>query len=138
MKNRFSSKNKRYSIFAYLVIAYKVSAFERQARMAQTLSPHDRQNRLLAATLKQLRLNLSLTQSELAQRAGLRQSDVSKVENGIRQVGYLELRVWLAALDCSIGIFDAAFSTQLRNGSVQPFPLPEPSDIVPVDAIKST
>lgn len=76
-------------------------------------SPYDRENKILAETLKQLRLSVGLNQTALAERAGLRQSDVSKVESGVRQVGYLELRRWLGALNCDVGAFDAEFAARL-------------------------
>ncbi|WP_198084401.1 helix-turn-helix domain-containing protein [Variovorax sp. E3] len=78
-------------------------------------SQYARENQLLIAILLELRTNIGMTQVELAKRTGLLQSEVSRVENGRRQVDYFELRRWLAALNLDIGTFDAELSERLER-----------------------
>jgi transcriptional regulator with XRE-family HTH domain len=87
----------------------------------QKNSPHRRENRILAAILKELRLNVGLNQIDLAARAQMRQSDVSKIETGVRQIDYLELRQWLAATDFDVASFEAEFAARVeRMGLTHP------------------
>lgn len=84
-------------------------------------SPYRRENKLLAAILKELRVNVGMTQVDLAKLAELRQSDVSKVESGVRQISYLELRRWLVAVDFDMATFDAEFDARMqRSGLARP------------------
>lgn len=84
-------------------------------------TPYDREYLVLLTVLKELRQNVGLSQSELARRAKFHQSDVSKVESGVRQIQYFELRRWLAALDFDIATFDAELEARLQSqGIVKP------------------
>lgn len=78
-------------------------------------SQYARENQLLIAILLELRTNIGMTQVELAKRTGLLQSEVSRVENGRRQIDYFELRRWLAALNLDIATFDAEFGERLQR-----------------------
>lgn len=81
----------------------------------QKKSSHPRQNRILAAILKELRINSGMNQMDLAGGADLRQSDVSKIETGVRQIDYLELRRWLAATHFDMASFDAEFESRIER-----------------------
>jgi transcriptional regulator with XRE-family HTH domain len=55
--------------------------------------------------LRECREASGQSQEELASRIAWRQSDVSKVERGVRRIDVLELRLWLAALEQPFGTF---------------------------------
>ena len=75
--------------------------------MPQTL--HSDQNRALLELLRGAREQAGITQVELAERTGMRQTDVSKTERGVRRLDIVELHGWLSA----IGIPFVAFATKL-------------------------
>ena len=107
-------------IFTYFIATFKVRATQQQVATMQ-FTPHARENRILMAILKEWRLDVGLTQVQLSQRAGLRQSDVSRIESGARQIGYFELRDWLCVLGFDIATFDAELQERLlRRGITQP------------------
>lgn len=54
-----------------------------------------------------------MTQLELSQRIGMSQSDISKVERGVRRLDVLELRVWLGGLGVPLGSFAKALDAKL-------------------------
>ena len=84
-------------------------------------SLYARENQLLISILLASRTNVGMTQVQLAEKSGLRQSDISRVENGSRQVGYFELRRWMAALNLDIAALDAELNERLlRDGIVDP------------------
>lgn len=74
---------------------------------------YSRENRLILKLLRELRAARGLTQAELAKRAKMLQSDVSKVETGVRRVDFVELRHWLIALDLDMATFAAEFEARL-------------------------
>ena len=63
--------------------------------MQKTLNsaPHQ----IFLALLKQSRTDQAVTQEILCERIGMVQSDISKVERGVRRLDVLELRLWLRA-----------------------------------------
>jgi len=75
--------------------------------MQKTL--HSSQHQILLSLLRQARADRAVTQEELSARIGMSQSDISKVERGVRRLDVLELRVWLKGLEMSL----AAFVTEL-------------------------
>lgn len=50
-------------------------------------------------------MDRAVTQQELSQRIGMSQSDISKVERGVRRLDVLELRAWLIGLDVPLTSF---------------------------------
>lgn len=74
---------------------------------------YSRESRLVLKLLKEFRVARGLTQAELAKRTKMPQSDVSKVETGIRRVDFVELRHWLAALDLDMPTFVTEFEARL-------------------------
>ena len=106
-----------HAIFAYSISAYKVLATQQVVAM-QKKTPWARENLVLAALLKELRISVGLTQVQLATRTGLRQEDISKVENGVRQVGYFELRRWLAALSFDVQELDKELTKRLHQAGL--------------------
>lgn len=64
--------------------------------MPRTLShPH---HELLLGMLREARTRQGVNQDVLAEALGFRQTDVSKVERGVRRLDVLELRAWVHAL----------------------------------------
>ncbi len=63
--------------------------------------------------LRECREASKLSQGELADRLGWRQSDVSKVERGVRRLDVLELRSWLIGLEQPFGSFVAELDERL-------------------------
>ncbi len=77
--------------------------------MPRTLSSshHD----LLLEMLREARVRQGVTQGNLAEALGFSQSDISKVERGVRRLDVLELRAWVGAL----GISFLTFATELHE-----------------------
>lgn len=74
---------------------------------------YSRESRLVLKLLKEFRMARGLTQADLAKRTKMLQSDISKVETGVRRVDFVELRHWLIALDLDLATFVAEFETRL-------------------------
>lgn len=68
-------------------------------------SLHTNQLQTMLALLKQARLGVGVTQVALSNRIGLSQSDVSKVERGVRRLDVLELRAWMQGLGVPLKVF---------------------------------
>src|SRR5512140_3634439 len=75
--------------------------------MPRTL--HTEQNKVLLDLLRSAREHAGVTQVQLAERTGMRQTDISKTERGVRRLDVVELHQWLAALEVSF----VAFATEL-------------------------
>ena len=71
--------------------------------MQKTL--HTAENQLFLAMLRERRESAGVTQTDLALRLGGRQTDISKVERGVRRLDVIELTRWLAALNVSLPEF---------------------------------
>lgn len=63
-----------------------------------------------------------MSQIELGDRLGIQQSDVSKVERGVRRLDVVELRSWLAELSVSlidfVELLDAELTSRESLGKV--------------------
>lgn len=53
------------------------------------------------------------TQVQLADVLKMRQSDLSKIERGVRRIDFVELRRWLIALDFDVATFSQEFESRL-------------------------
>ena len=100
----------RYASFAYSIFEFSLRA-TRKWPMQKTI--YSRENRLVLKLLKDIRVARGLTQAELAKRTRMLQSDVSKVETGVRRVDFVELRHWLIALDLDMAAFVTEFEARL-------------------------
>lgn len=78
-------------------------------------SPYSEQRQLFAEMLREARAASGLTQVELSGRIGWPQSDVSKVERGVRKIDVVELRAWLLGLGLSLEQFSAALDRRLAG-----------------------
>ena len=78
---------------------------------------YSRESRLLHQLLKEIRVARGLTQEDVARRIRMRQSDLSKVETGVRRLDFVELRHWLIALDFDMQTFVDEFEARLPVGS---------------------
>jgi len=76
------------------------------------------QHQIFLGLLKQARLEKSITQEMLAGRIGMSQSDISKVERGVRRLDVLELRVWLRGLDVSLPAFSELLDERLAASEI--------------------
>lgn len=76
------------------------------------------------ALLRQSRLAVGMTQANVAQRLGVRQSYVSRVESGERRMDVVELYAWLEAIDGDWVTFMLALGHTLEQQGVQGFPEP--------------
>jgi transcriptional regulator with XRE-family HTH domain len=86
-------------------------------------SPFDPEQNALAELLKDMRTVAGITQEQLAESLKWRQTDVSKVERCIRQVGHVELRHWVAALGTDMMALEMEFQERLRRlGIAAPSP----------------
>jgi len=66
--------------------------------------------------IKELRLQLTLTQEALAYKADIDKTYVNEVENGKRNISIVNLEKLIAALDCSISSF---FDHQSFDGRLE-------------------
>ena len=69
----------------------------------------------LVGLLREYRQAAQLTQMEVADRLQCTQSDVSKVERGVRSLDVLELRRWTAAMDSDFETFIADLERRLSS-----------------------
>lgn len=77
--------------------------------MIKTL--HSEQQQVFLVALRLAREQAGLTQSEVALRLDVRQSDISKCERGVRRLDVVELRAWVQAL----GLGFSEFVTELDH-----------------------
>lgn len=68
-------------------------------------------------TLKTIRKNANISQTELAQRLGKPQSYVSKYESGERRLDFLEVREICLHCGVSVQEFEVLFSTELGTNT---------------------
>lgn len=73
--------------------------------MQKTL--YSQQYQQLLVQLRELRLAQGITQSELAERLGWTQMNVSKVETSVRRLDVIELKLWVEALGSNLPAFVA-------------------------------
>jgi transcriptional regulator with XRE-family HTH domain len=59
-----------------------------------------------------------MSQEALATAIGFRQTDVSKVERGVRGIDVLELRAWVSALGISFAEFASELDQRLSSAEV--------------------
>lgn len=64
-------------------------------RIKRTSTVHDPKYRNLVGLLVEIRKRVNLTQAELAERLGVTQPDISKIERFERKIDALELIEWL-------------------------------------------
>jgi transcriptional regulator with XRE-family HTH domain len=63
--------------------------------------------------LRDARARCGATQVELADKLGIRQTDISKTERGVRRLDVLELRAWVSALGVSFADFASELDERL-------------------------
>jgi transcriptional regulator with XRE-family HTH domain len=80
--------------------------------MQKTLNSE--RNVLVFQMLRDTRIAVGLTQAELAAKLDAHQTEVSRVERGIRRLDVLELHDWLAALGVPLLEFVAELDDRLR------------------------
>lgn len=78
---------------------------------------YSRESRLLHDLIKEVRIARGLTQEDVARRTKMRQSDLSKVETGVRRLDFVELRHLLIALDLDMKTFVDEFEARLPDGA---------------------
>lgn len=79
--------------------------------MQKTL--HSAPHQIFLSLLKQARTDQGITQAMLCERIGMSQSDISKVERGVRRLDVLELRLWLRALGSPLEVFAQELDARL-------------------------
>lgn len=79
--------------------------------MQKTL--HSAPHQIFLSLLKQARTDQGITQKMLCERIGMSQSDISKVERGVRRLDVLELRQWLHGLGTSLDAFAKELDARL-------------------------
>lgn len=82
---------------------------------AMKLSNREFQQKQFQALVRQVRLDASLRQIELARRLGLPQSFVSKYESGDRRLDILELRLVCQAVGISLDEFVKKLEDKLNE-----------------------
>jgi transcriptional regulator with XRE-family HTH domain len=68
--------------------------------------------------LKEVRTRQGVSQAALADAIGFRQTDVSKVERGVRRLDVLELRAWMSALGTPVAEFVSELDARLSSTEV--------------------
>jgi transcriptional regulator with XRE-family HTH domain len=72
-----------------------------------------REHKILLACLKEAREASGLTQTDLADRLGMTQSQISKCERGERRLDLIELRAWCQAIGTKLTTFVRNFDNQV-------------------------
>ena len=91
--------------------------------MEKTLNSE--RNLLFVQMLRDVRSAVGLTQTELADRLKIHQTEISRVERGIRRLDVLELHDWLEALSVPLVEFvveldDRLLAMKVRNRQTRP------------------
>lgn len=73
---------------------------------------HSEQYKIFIELLRKTRVDLGVSQADLAQELGYPQTFVSKCETGIRRVDVVELQAWLLALKVDFSEFVATLAKQ--------------------------
>jgi transcriptional regulator with XRE-family HTH domain len=74
---------------------------------------HSDQYQILLNLLRQARIDRAVTQELLSANIGMSQSDISKVERGVRRLDVVELRLWLRGLGVPLQSFSAELDDRL-------------------------
>jgi len=77
--------------------------------------PHSDVRSVFTELLRSTRTDMGISQTELGGLLGILQSDVSKVERGVRRLDVVELRTWLAALSVPLLEFVGRLDTELTS-----------------------
>ena len=77
--------------------------------------PHSDVRAIFIEQLRSVRIESGVSQTELGARLGIQQSDVSKVERGVRRLDVVELRAWLAALSVPLLEFVRCLDAELSS-----------------------
>lgn len=77
--------------------------------------PNSDVRKVFIEQLRAVRIDLGTTQAELAKVLGIQQSDVSKVERGVRRLDVVELRAWLAAMAVPFADFVSQLDAELSS-----------------------
>lgn len=77
--------------------------------------PHSDVRSVFTKQLRASRIELGLSQTELGGLLGIHQSDVSKVERGVRRLDVVELRAWLSALSVPLIEFVSRLDAELSS-----------------------
>ena len=73
-------------------------------QQARPTTIYDPRYRAIIETLKNSRKTAKITQTDMAQKLGLSQPDISKIERCERRIDALELLDWLAACNTPLSI----------------------------------
>ena len=73
------------------------------------------QHRLLLTLLRKVRTERGVTQRAVVIAHWYAQSDISKVERGVRRLDVLELRIWLSGLDLPLSSFVDELEVELNR-----------------------
>lgn len=94
------------------MITFKIGASSSEWRLKEI--SYEQKIALLIGLLREVRLKAGITQDELAGRICMRQTDISKVEKGIRRIDAVELMHWVEALDVDLYAFFAEFKRRVK------------------------
>lgn len=76
-------------------------------------SPYSEQRKIFIELLRECRSTAGVTQAQLASQIGWVQSDMSKVERGVRKLDVVELRLWLSGLGGTLEDFASELTRRL-------------------------
>lgn len=76
-------------------------------------SIYTNQYQVLLLLIRDARAQTGLTQTQMAARLGMSQSDVSKCEQGLRRLDVIELKSWVEALGTTLPDFVRRFEDRL-------------------------
>jgi transcriptional regulator with XRE-family HTH domain len=76
---------------------------------------YTRQYSCLLTLLREARETAGITQSALAEMLGMKQSDVSKSEQGVRRLDVIELKLWAEALGSTLPKLVTALESRVKS-----------------------
>lgn len=93
-----------YRIFSILVQILKVKIGKLTLAKQKTI--YEKEYRRTIDSLKTYRKHIGLTQTQLAEKLGIPQYDISKIENFVRRLDVAELDRWLEAMEIEYSVVD--------------------------------
>jgi DNA-binding transcriptional regulator YiaG len=101
------------AIFDFGIFEHRIQYLKPLHKWLMKKTLYTQQYAILLTMLKEARAKVGLTQSDIAKKMRMSQSDVSKCELGQRRLDVIELKLWVEILGDSLAGFLADFESRL-------------------------